>query len=97
MPAHPRLRGEVLVGAAEVLPKVEARKIRTPASLARIGGVAEDGGELPQPIPAALERLSRRLKLAHGYVIQGGEGLVQMLVDVVARLPGRRPSLEVRG
>ena len=50
----------------------------------RVGDVAEDATEGVQGMPAARERLGRHLELAHGEVVQGGEGLVQVLVHRIA-------------
>ena len=72
---------ELLVGAGDVLPKVKAGNVRAPALPACIGDVTKDAGVLAQPVPPALERLGRRMELAAGDVVEGGEGLVQMLVD----------------
>ena len=41
------LGGELLVGAGDGFPKVVAGDIRAPASLACVGDVTEDAGELP--------------------------------------------------
>jgi len=46
-----------------------------------MGDATEDAGEYVQRVSPAPDRLGRRLKLAHGQVIQGGEGRVQVLVD----------------
>jgi hypothetical protein len=43
------LRGELLVGTGDVLPKVEAGKIRGPASLAGVGNLTKDAGEQRKP------------------------------------------------
>ena len=44
------LGGELLVGTGDVLPKVEAGKIRAPASLACVGDATEDAGEVAQAV-----------------------------------------------
>jgi len=46
-------RGELVVGAGDVLPKVEARNVRAPAALARAGDASEDGGEVEQRVSPA--------------------------------------------
>jgi hypothetical protein len=75
------LLGELVVGVSEVVPKVEAGDIRAPALPARVGHVTEDAGEGAQAVFPALERPGRQVGLAHGEVVQGGEGVVQVLVD----------------
>ena len=51
------LRGELLVGTGDGLPEVKAGNIRAPASLAGVGGLTEDAGDVVQAVLPALERL----------------------------------------
>ena len=44
------LLDQLLVGPLDVLPKVEAGNIGAPASLARVGNIAEDAGEVAQAV-----------------------------------------------
>src|SRR3954452_12889500 len=69
-------RGDLLVCAENMLPKVEAGNIRAPAALARMGDVSKDGGEVMQRVSPAPDRLRSRLELAHGVIVQRGEGRV---------------------
>jgi hypothetical protein len=57
------LRGELLVGTGDVLPKVEAGKIRGPASLAGVGNLTKDAGEAAQAVLPTLKGLRRRHEL----------------------------------
>jgi hypothetical protein len=51
------LRGELLVGAGDVLPKVKAGNVRAPASLAGVGDLTEDVQRTPRLALAVLERV----------------------------------------
>jgi hypothetical protein len=60
MPPERRLRirdplGELLVSAADVLPKVRAGKIRAPATFACVRDLTKDAGEVAQGVLPALE------------------------------------------
>jgi hypothetical protein len=68
MPPERRLRirdplGELLVSAADVLPKVRAGKIRAPATFACVRDLTKDAGEVAQGVLPALESVRRRLEL----------------------------------
>jgi hypothetical protein len=58
-------RSELLVGAADVLPKVVLRKAGPPAALACVGDVTKDVREVAQAVPLARERLGCRVPLAY--------------------------------
>jgi hypothetical protein len=80
-PGIRNLCGELPVGAGDVLPKMKARNICAPASLACLGDPTEDGGEVVRRVSPAPDRLGRRFELAHGVLVQGGESRVQVLLD----------------
>ena len=83
------LRGELLVGAGDALPKVKAGNIRAPASPACIGDVTKDAGELAQTVPPALERLGRRISSRTG--TSSREAKASSRCSSTGSLTARRP------
>jgi hypothetical protein len=57
------LRGELPTVTGYVLPKVEAGKIRAPASFAGVGNLTKDAGEAAQAVLPTLKGLRRRHEL----------------------------------
>jgi len=77
------LCGELVPTALDGLAEVEAGKTRVPAAFPGVGDATKDAGEVVQRAPHT-NRIRRRFELARGQVVQGGKGLVEMLVDGIA-------------
>jgi hypothetical protein len=78
-------RFELLVGASDSPSEVEAGKAVAPAAFAGVGNAAEDAGEGEQRVSPAADGLGSRLELTERNVVQGGDGLVEMLVACAHR------------
>jgi hypothetical protein len=78
-------RFELVVGASESPSEVEAGKAVAPAAFAGVGNAAEDAGEGEQRVSPAADGLGSRLELTERNVVQGGDGLVEMLVACAHR------------